>query len=656
MTVSRPFLPCRDLADRPRQSVFLLPNMMEDWRFQDSPYVELGGLVAYAGAPLRLQNESGDCVGLGSLCVASSTYQEPLTKSQQSTLARLADWVVSDIIQCTRARRQRERYRMSALVSAVQREAGDAVSEESVLGILKTTYPDAVISLQSSKAAHIDLEGRSPISQSVLEGGLWEDTDYVDDFIANSNHEEPPSIRAVRVMAARCESISGSSLLVVASKDFRLVFDDIDLRFVQTCANMLSQMWQKRLLSEVMTAKEEFLRGICHQLRTPIHAILGSVELLAEELKSRDTHEGSQPTSPLLQSTTAGQLGEHSIYLDTIRTAGRDLISVVNSMITLNRWADIAISDRRYATHNIYELETELANEIPTAISRNTRDRAPIAFANNIPPDCDSLRTDLSLLRDSLLPLIINAIQHTPEGMIVVTTSLRPDSKELIVDVEDAGRGIHPDHQQRIFEPYEKVDSHSTGAGLGLTLASRFATLLHGSVVLVSSGIDKGSHFRVTFREVECAPSHPSSEPLVSRLESLPPTFHNMASSPAGVPLCGHFTRFLSSHGFSSSDSMEGSLIVLDYVPDSNQRRAYLSQIASDQVVICLIAAPERETCSEETPSNVIYVNGSFLTSSAMRSALEDADRLLSNLNASRPHHQPLVTPPKMERDASAGE
>lgn len=53
---------------------------MEDWRFRTCPYLEQGGLYAYAGVPLRLQHESGECVGLGSLCVASSKSEEPLTK------------------------------------------------------------------------------------------------------------------------------------------------------------------------------------------------------------------------------------------------------------------------------------------------------------------------------------------------------------------------------------------------------------------------------------------------------------------------------------------------------------------------------------------------------------------------------------------------
>jgi len=629
--------------------------MMEDWRFKDSPYVELGGLVAYAGAPLRLQNESGDCVGLGSLCVASSTEQEPLTRPQQNTLARLADWVVSDIVQCTRARRQRERHRMSGLISSIQGTPDDAVSKESILEMVRTTYPDAAISLQSSTAAHLEVEGRSPISQSDLKDGLWEDLEYLDDFIANSNHQEFPSTRVVRVMAAQCESISGTSLLVVASKDFRLVFDDIDTWFVQTCASMLSQTWQKRLLAEVMRRKEDFLRGICHQLRTPIHGILGSAELLAEELKQRNAGENTHPTSPLLQMAPAVHPREPFLYLDTIRTAGRELISIVNSMITLNRWADIAISDRRYAVHTVYELETELAEEIRKAISGTTRRTAPVIFSHNHPPGCDSLRTDLSLLRDSLLPLVINAIQHTTEGVIAVTTTVRPDSKELIVDVKDTGRGIHPDHQERIFEPYEKVDAHSAGAGLGLTLAFKFAALLRGSVVLLSSDINCGSHFRATFREVECELSTPPPQSLVSKLKNIPSKFYSMASSSAGALLCDYFAGFLTSHGVTPSDSLEDCSIILDFIPNPTERHAALSQMSSQQVAICLVAASEREASFERPPSNVIYVNGPFLTST-MSQALEEADRILSEIKTSRPRHEAPPMSPKLDEGTRAYE
>ncbi|KAF7549605.1 hypothetical protein G7Z17_g6267 [Cylindrodendrum hubeiense] len=471
---------CAHTVTQPPGSVFHMPDMMEDWRFKESPYVELGGLQAYAGAPLRLQHESGDCVGLGSLCVASSTSQEPLNKLQQQTIARLADWVVSDLVQCARARRQRERRRMTELISTAQKEMDNAASEDTVLKILRTIYPHANVSLQSKNPVHVEIDGRSPVLLSEFEDGLWEDIDHLDDFIAHSNHRDLPANRVVRVIATQCESISGLSLLVVASKDFRLVFDDVDSWFVQTCADMLSQMWQKLLLAEAMIAKEKFLRGISHQLRTPIHGILGSVELLAEELKSWKLRGNALPVSEFLEAIPAVNAEEPSVYLNTIKTAGRDLISIVNSMITLNRWADIAMADRCYATHTVHELEAELVNEILNAISGDTRYNPSIIFNHDLPPDCDSIRVDLPLLRDTLLPLLINAIQNTSEGIVMITISIHPNWKELTIDVEDTGRGIHPDYQQRIFEPYEKVSTHSTGAGLGLAVASKFATLLHG--------------------------------------------------------------------------------------------------------------------------------------------------------------------------------
>jgi signal transduction histidine kinase/ActR/RegA family two-component response regulator len=617
---------------------------MEDWRFQKSPYLECGGLRAYAGAPLRLQDESGECVALGSLCVASSTSEETLTKAQQQTLVRLADWVVSDIVQYARARRQRERRRLTELISTVQRDMDDANSEEPILRILRIAYPDTLIALQSSKSTHTELEGRSPIQTSLLESGLWEDTDYIDDFITNSNNQELPSTRVVRVVAAPCDNVSGSSLLTVASKDFKLIFDDIDYWFVHTCAGMISQMWQKRLLAEVLKTKEKFLRGFSHQLRTPLHGIMGSVELLTEDLGSRDL--GEVPISAET-SQTITSLGP-SLHLNTIRTASRDLNAIINSMITLNRWADTAMRDRCYLDHSIEDLEKGLADEVMKIFCGDTRYKASIIFNHDLSMYCSRLRTDICLLRDSLLPLIVNAIQSASEGVVVVSVSKPPGGKSLVVDVKDTGRGIHSDHQQRIFEPYEKVGIHSPGAGLGLTLATQFATLLHGSVELRSSIINHGSHFRATFREIEYLGSTSPVQPPVSQLKHLPSRFYNMAVGTNRRLLCNIFARYLIHIGFNDSNRVEDSFAVLDLVSDVEQHRAELSRIPSTQVAICLVPASQKPPCTKSTPDNVVYVSGPFLTST-MNRALEEADKLLWKIQYSPESIlQNLETSPKL--------
>ncbi|KAL7892198.1 histidine kinase HHK3 [Trichoderma sp. SZMC 28014] len=622
--------------------IFQLPNMMEDWRFRDCPYAKAAGIHAYAGAPIRLQIEAGERVNVGSVTVSSTTAREPLTKLQQQTLARLADWVAADIVQSARARRQRERRRISELLSAAQSEADNTGVEEPVLRILRTIYPEATITVQSCKDAHIEIENHDPVPLSELEDGLWEDTIYLEDFIQTSNQKPFPSDKVLRAIAAPCETLSGSSLLVVASKDFRMVFDDVDSWFVQSCATMLSQIWHKRLLREAMKAKEKFLRGFSHQLRTPIHGILGSADLLTEELASQK-HRESRKMEPLPEIKPPGEPEESIIYLDTIKSSGRDLISIVNNMITLNRWADIAMKERQYALHTVYELETELCNEMRKAISDDTRYRASVFFNHDSQLDCVSFRTDLGLLRDSLLQLIINAIQNTSEGVITVTITLQPDRQQLVVDVEDTGRGIHPDDQKRIFEPYEKVGMHSSGAGLGLTLASNFATLLHGSVSLVWSEVDRGSHFTAIFREMECV-SLPPAPLLVQKLKGLPSKFYNMTSGSDSASLYSNFTRFLIRNGFKPSDSLDDCFVIFDYVPGSEKHHSHLSQIPSEKVAICLVPAAEGNVCLEQHPKNIFYVTAPFLTST-MSSALEDADDYLSEVKASQAYMSQLTMP-----------
>lgn len=187
------------------------------------------------------------------------------------------------MVQNTRVRRQRERQRFSELLRTLESTTDDI--HEAVLKVLRVAYPDESISIQACKSHEQYKKGRYSGLQAELQNGLWEDTDYIDEFIANSNHLDTPKDKVVRFLSASCESKPGQCVLAVATKDFRRIFDDVDAWFVKTCASVLTQKWQKRLLVEAIKVKENFIRGISHQLRTPLHGILGAAELLAEELQ-----------------------------------------------------------------------------------------------------------------------------------------------------------------------------------------------------------------------------------------------------------------------------------------------------------------------------------------------------------------------------------
>lgn len=603
--------------------------MVQDWRFESAPLVEFGGLRAYAGVPLRLQNETGDTVCLGSICVASPDDREPLTRAQQTTLARLGDWIVADIVQLARARRQRERRRMVAMLSLAQKETDATVSENPVMQKLRMVYPASVVTLQTCKGDYVELKGQSPIPLSQFISGLWEDTGRIDAYIDKSNHLEPPVDKVVRAIAVPCESVSGHSLLVVGSREFRQIFDDIDAWFVQSCAGIISQVWQKKVLSEVMAAKEKFLRGFSHQLRTPVHGILGSVELLAEDLKLRSLRDTVNEAAALLQTTSNGNGNdEPGLYLETIKSAGRDLISIINNMIKLNRWSDVATTDRQYATCTGLQVENELISEMQKVLSGDTRYNAPVFLNHNLRPDCYSVQTDLGLLRDSLLPVVTNAIQNTKEGLVEVRVAARSESDELVVDIKDTGCGIPVEDRQRIFELYEQVDVYSTGAGLGLTLASRFAALLNGSIDLVSSENGRGSHFRATFHDVGFNGWKPTHAQSILP-ETIPRRYHVVPPKHGITSLADHFARSLVCFGFAATSDTEDVLTILDFVDDAEQHRSDLSRVPSDRIVICIVPTMEGEVRLENAFTNVIYVHGPLGTT-AVSHALKQAERTIS--------------------------
>ncbi|KAJ5989732.1 histidine kinase HHK3 [Penicillium canescens] len=421
----------------------------------------------------------------------------------------------------------------------------------------------------------LNLKDEARVLPSALESGLWEDTDCFDGFILNQ------TIR-IRVIAAPCDNVSGACLLIVEFKDLELIFDDVDSWFVHTCAGMISQMWQKHQPVEVMTMKEKFLPGFSHQLRTPLQGTLGS-------LPSRDL--GETPNRLPLSSELPQQrpsLGP-SIHLNTIRTASRDLNAIANNMITLNRWVDTAMRDRCYLPHSIQQ---DLAGEVLKICLDDTRYRASMVLCHDLPLHFDRLRIGLSLLCDSLPPLAVNATQNTLEGTVVVSVFILPGYMSLA----DTGREIHPDHHQRILEPYGKVGIHSPGAGLGLTQATEFTTLRHWSIELIPSKIDRGSHFRATFREVEYLCSISPAQSEFSLLKFYPPNCTTWQLMRNSKSLCNIFIKYLTHVGFNNSNTIEDRFAVLDFAPCLEQHRAELLHLPSDQVAICLVPASPKAT------------------------------------------------------------
>ncbi|KAG9714881.1 hypothetical protein KCU59_g20097, partial [Aureobasidium melanogenum] len=441
---------------------------------------------------LRCKADTGEDVALGSLCIASNSEQPPLSPSQQDALVRFADMIASEIIARAREARRRQRQVMADLIVETQKQNSPEAVRDHVLKILAQVYPDAVVDVQDAPLNDlIRLPQHSPVDYDDFQDGLWEDSELIEHLIVTQNHNKITTESTVRAIAHPCQKMPIIKYLVLASKNVQYVFDDVDSWFVEKCASLMATSTQENRLREALTAKDAFLRGITHQLRTPIHGVLGSCELLFEELASRD----------MLQTGVSG-LNPSSV-LSAIRDSGRELMSTVNNMLKLNRWAEETGGSLQPASLlSLNLIEAEIIYEVQQSIPEHELSEVSVMFENRLGTDESMIVMDLSLLKECIQALIQNALSYTEAGAVIVVIWASSDYTRLIFDIKDTGCGIAVEDQERIFEAYEKVDTHTRGAGLGLTLSAKIANALNGNVTLVSSkqgSKDKGSLFRAEF-------------------------------------------------------------------------------------------------------------------------------------------------------------
>lgn len=312
----------------------MLPDMENDWRFKNSPQVAQGGLRAYAGTQLRCKADDGEEICLGSLCVASQKSQPPLSAGQQDVLVRFADVVTSELVNHSREARKRRRLHMAQLLGECRTDSPKD-AEVQILEIIRNVYPSISVEIRESSGGIIEFPDKSCIAfDEIYQDGLWEDVELIESLIRTKNHTVLETKQTIRAIVHPCPTYLGTKYIIVASSLVQYVFDDVDSEFIGNCAKVLRQITQEYRLKEALKAKETFSRGITHQLRTPIHGILGSCDLLAEELAALGPHDavnGAEGMAGVPVGLSA---------LNTIRDSGRELMSTINNILKMNRWAD----------------------------------------------------------------------------------------------------------------------------------------------------------------------------------------------------------------------------------------------------------------------------------------------------------------------------
>ena len=239
----------------------------------------------------------------------------------------------------------------------------------------------------------------------------------------------------------------------------------IDITHLKQETKLMEQL--KREAENQSVLKGKFLASVSHDLRSPLHAIIGGSEIL---LRRKN-----------LSSESRTMLGY-------IRNAGNNLLEQVNTILVYSKLeaGKLILHKKEY---NFYNMLKEQAH-----ICLMNLNEKPVEFVIRVENEFpEMLIGDESCVRQVIQNLLSNATKFTDRGSVICTIRCNMEQESSIVhvhgSVEDTGIGMSAEQLEQIFGEYVSYsnDRGLEGSGLGLSLVKQMVDLMHGSICASST-------------------------------------------------------------------------------------------------------------------------------------------------------------------------
>ena len=205
--------------------------------------------------------------------------------------------------------------------------------------------------------------------------------------------------------------------------------------------------------------KTQFIRNMSHEVRTPLHSIMGFSQML---------------TDPEMASLMSKE--EKADIIKYINDSSEQLSKLINDILDLT-----SMESGKYKMKFEPVRIDELCKKAINLNMQHIKQDVEMRYENICDPEL-TISTDEGRVVQLLVNLLENSAQHTEKGFITLAVSTTANPGFATFTVTDTGCGVKPEEMDKLFTRFYKVDSFKQGTGLGLDICRIIATKLGGTI------------------------------------------------------------------------------------------------------------------------------------------------------------------------------